>query len=71
MISTLRYCATPVIVLIMFVTCAEVFAAKDTTIVLENNVIATHHLAHGTPKAAVLMVHGWASQMDEVSDMRS
>ncbi|MEM0911370.1 MAG: alpha/beta fold hydrolase [Pseudomonadota bacterium] len=43
--------------------------ALEERILLKNNVIATHYKTTHAPKAAVLMIHGWAGQMDEVGDM--
>lgn len=45
--------------------------SSEQQIVLDKNLTAIHN--HGgnskSPKAAVLMIHGWASQMNEVGDM--
>ncbi|MFT6269923.1 MAG: pimeloyl-ACP methyl ester carboxylesterase [Alphaproteobacteria bacterium] len=36
---------------------------------LENDMIATYRTVQGTPKSAMLLIHGWAGQMDEVGDL--
>lgn len=43
--------------------------AQDKLVTLEQNVQASHHLASGEAKAAVLLIHGWAGHMDEVGDL--
>lgn len=57
------------IALIFLIAFTHISNAQDTVIVLENEMIATHHSSSGTTKAAVLMIHGWASQMDEVGGL--
>ncbi len=42
--------------------------ASEEVVILDNEMIATHHQPSDTPKASVLMVHGWAGQMNEVGD---
>ncbi|MAD18119.1 MAG: alpha/beta hydrolase [Alteromonadaceae bacterium] len=51
------------------------FASNATTVVservitLENNMQATHTQAQGEAIASVLLIHGWAGNMNEVGDM--
>lgn len=40
----------------------------EARIVLKNQMLATHHKTAQVPTATVLMIHGWAGQMDEVGD---
>ena len=69
MISKLQYHCTRVTTLAILFAFAQFSAAQDTRIVLANDMVASHHFAAGTAKSAVLMIHGWAGQMDEVGDM--
>lgn len=69
MISKLQYHCTRVTTLATLFAFAQFSAAQDTRIVLANDMVASHHSAAGTAKSAVLMIHGWAGQMDEVGDM--
>ena len=69
MIFKLQYHCTRVTILTILFTFAQFSAAQDTRIVLANDMIASHHPATGRAKSAVLMIHGWAGQMDEVGDM--
>lgn len=48
------------------------FSAQGTTervITLDNSLQATHTSAVGAAKGSVLLIHGWAGNMDEVGDM--
>ncbi|MCF2948024.1 alpha/beta fold hydrolase [Paraglaciecola aquimarina] len=61
-----------VISILLFV--ANVAVANEYRINIDNDLVAIHNKADSkkstqTPKAAVLLIHGWASQMNEVGDM--
>jgi pimeloyl-ACP methyl ester carboxylesterase len=65
---------TCLLVLFVLFTVANKALASEQQIVIDTNLIAIHNNGvdnklNKKPKAAVLMIHGWSSQMNEVGDM--
>lgn len=63
-----RYIVSMLLSFICFASNAAI-AVTERVITLENNMQATHTQAQGEVKASVLLIHGWAGNMNEVGDM--
>lgn len=69
MLPTIVKYMSPYFVLIVLLIYNKHAISQETLLVLQNNMTATHTTAKGDTKGAVLLIHGWASNMDEVGNL--